>query len=611
MPLFGEFFARHPLRALLAGQPGCPFPRAGTRAWRDLDPDLRAQALGLADQYRDQPYALLTAGQYMAFVRDGSRRAFEEPYFQRRCKLCAALLGVCAGGDPQDVLQAADGLWTLCEETSWVISAHNDSTPERPLPDPDRPGLDLFAAQTGMILALACELLRDPLDALTPMLRERAWREIDRRVLRPFDTRDDLWWMGLTRRDLNNWTPWIVSNVMLCALLVPDGPERLCARLERGCEMLDRYLACLPDDGGCDEGAGYWNMAGGALLDCLELLALATDGRAVFWDDAKLRRILAFPARAYLGGGWFVNFADCDARPLLSGERLERAGERTGDDALRALGRATRGALADQFSDTPQLWRALNLLLHPARTPLPPPAPAGDVYLPDLQLRVRARDGLTLCCKGGHNGESHNHNDVGSFMLYAGDEPLIVDAGNMTYTQKTFSDARYTLWNVRAAWHNVPLIGGCEQQPGRERAARAVRPTPGGLELDIAPAYGPEAGVKTCLRSLALEEGATLRLRERIELDAPREVTWVFLLRERPVPAGPGCLCAGRLRLRFDSDLQARVEERLVDDPRMARCFPGSLYRLTLQAPPAARHDRTFTAQADARPAPIHNRQEA
>ena len=233
------------------------------------------------------------------------------------------------------------------------------------------------------------------------------------------------------------------------------------------------------------------------------------------------------------------------------------------------------------------------------------------MYLPDLQLRVRALDGLTLCCKGGHNGESHNHNDVGSFMLYAGDEPLIVDAGNMTYTQKTFSDARYTLWNVRAAWHNVPLIGGREQQPGRAHAARAVRPTPDGLELDIAPAYGPEAGVKTCLRNLALEAGPELRLRERIELDAPREVTWVFLLRERPVPAGSGCVRAGRLRLRFDSDLQARVEERPVDDPRMARCFRGSLYRLMLQAPPAARHDRTFTAQADARPAPIHNRQEA
>ena len=405
--------ARRPARLSLP-------PRAGEPAWQALDPDLRAQALGLADQYRDQPYALLTAGQYMAFVRDGSRRAFEDPYFQRRRKLCAALLGVCAGGDPQDVLQAADGLWALCEETSWVISAHNDSTPERPLPDPDRPGLDLFAAQTGMILALVCELLHDPLDALTPMLRQRAWREIDRRVLRPFDTRDDLWWMGLTRRTSTTGRPWIVSNVMLCALLAPDGPDRLCARLERGCEMLDRYLACLPDDGGCDEGAGYWNMAGGALLDCLELLALATDGRAAFWDDAKLRRILAFPARAYLGGGWFVNFADCDARPLLSGERLERAGELTGDDALRALGRATRGALADQLADTPQLWRALNLLLHPARTPLPPPAPARDVYLPDLQLRVRALDGLTLCCKGGHNGESHNHNDVGSFMLYAG-----------------------------------------------------------------------------------------------------------------------------------------------------------------------------------------------
>ena len=102
----------------------------------------------------------------------------------------------------------------------------------------------------------------------------------------------------------------------------------------------------MPEDGGCDEGAGYWNMAGGALLDCLELLEKVTGGRMAFRQEEKIRNILRFPLRAEIGNGWFLNFADCDARPFLSGERLEAAGERLGDEALSGLGCRRRGTLS-------------------------------------------------------------------------------------------------------------------------------------------------------------------------------------------------------------------------------------------------------------------------
>ena len=66
----------------------------------------------------------------------------------------------------------------------------------------------------------------------------------------------------------------------------------------------------------------------------------------------------------------------------------------------------------------PHLTRALDLIFH---TPAPETGEAaekpGDVFLPDLQVRLVRRGGWTLACKGGHNGENHNHNDVGSFIL--------------------------------------------------------------------------------------------------------------------------------------------------------------------------------------------------
>ena len=219
-------------------------------------------------------------------------------------EMCAAVLGACATGDMGDLDDVIDGIWLICEESSWVISAHNGSdhpgvppASERLLPDVANPYVDLFAAQTAMILSLACQLLGEGLDAVSPLVRRRVRLEVERRVLHPFETRDDFWWMGVVRKDLNNWTPWIVSNVMLAACAWVDDRPRLAALLERGMAMLDRYLNVIPADGGCDEGPGYWSMAGGALLDCLALLERVTGGRLTLWDDEKLGNILRFPMR--------------------------------------------------------------------------------------------------------------------------------------------------------------------------------------------------------------------------------------------------------------------------------------------------------------------------
>ena len=592
-----EYLASHPL---LPAPPAFPrwCPPAGSEAWQTIAPGLRAEILREAAAYARQPYPLRRASDFLAFVRTGSRQADEAPYFFRRRKLAWAALRRCVeeSAPLDDVI---DGLWCICEETGWVVSAHNVNPipgappPEAyPLPDAEKPYIDLFAAQTGMILSLVCQLLGAELDRETPMLRQRVKTEIERRILRPFMETDDFWWMGVRRRDLNNWTPWILSNVLLCAWLFPLSSPEMSALLARACGMLDRWLSCVPEDGGCDEGAGYWNMAGGALLDCLEILEALTGDQAALWRNEKIRRILSFPRKAEIGGGWFVNFADCDARPFLSGERLQTAGEKTGDAALRAMGARFRGTPADQMNDVPHFSRLLQLLFHPAGEAESVPT-REDTWLPDLQLRLVRRGGWTLCCKGGHNGESHNHNDVGSFMLYWQDRPRIVDAGNMVYTAKTFSDQRYTLWNVRSAYHNLPLIGGCEQQPGRGFAARDTTWLPDGLSLDMAGAYGKEAGALHARRELRLSEEG-LRLRDTIALSAPQAVQWVFMLRDRPERTEAG-FTDGVISVACPPGTALAIREIPVDDPRMARSFPGSLWRLTAEAPANTAFDAVFT----------------
>lgn len=600
-------FLQQPMAEILRYGTRALYPPAEDReAWDGIPAVYREEIRKLAEAYAGIPYPERSATGFLAFVRSGDRQADEQPYFTRRRKLCAAVLQCCVFPETETD-DAVDGIWHLCEESSWVISAHNVNPipgapkPEDcPLPDVRRPYIDLFSAQTGMILSLTASLLGRRLDAVTPLIRERIHSEIDARILKPFMKTDDFWWMGVRRKDLNNWTPWILSNIMVCAVLAPIPDAVLAMLLERSCEMLDRYLDTLPEDGGCDEGPGYWNMAGGALLDCLTVLETVTGEKMSFREYEKIRNILRFPVRAEMGGGWFANFADCDARPFISGERLETAGRMTGDPALTALGTRMRGTIADQLNDVPHLTRALDLLFH---------APAGtatawdaeDTWMPALQERVVRRGRWVLACKGGHNGENHNHNDVGSFILQLDGEPAVVDAGNMIYTAKTFSAERYTLWNVRAAWHNLPMIGECEQREGREHAAREVNCTPDGMTLNLEGAYDTAAGITRLRRSFALS-GDGLRLTDEGELAAAFEVTWIFLLREKPAWKD-GRITAGKLVIRCPEGLAFSMEEKPIRDPRMARNWPGSLWRVKLRSGKTDRFRETFVFEAKDREA--------
>ncbi len=581
-----RYFAAHPLEDVRYA-PQFP-PMTDRAAWDSVAPVDREALLAYAEDWHQKPWPMLTAGMFASFIRTGSRRDCETPYFDRRRKLCSAVLHVCLTGDATLLPDVEDGLVLLCEESVWAISAHAGLNKDHPFPDDQGRIVDLFAAQTGMILSFTCQQLES---VLHPDLYDRVRREVESRILRPFMEKDDEWWMGFYRKDLNNWTPWILSNILMTANVWRWGGTEL---VSRACMMLDRWLACVPEDGGCDEGAGYWNMAGGAFLDCL--MALESMCGVDLWQNEKVRRMMAYPELVYLGSGWFANFADCDARPYISGERLQYAGIKTGNAALVRMGAEMWGSPLKELNDTPHLSRVLMRILSKPAAVEAAAVQSKDVYLPDLQVRLVEKDGIIAAMKGGHNNESHNHNDVGSFLILAKGDMQVVDAGNMVYTAKTFSDRRYELWNCRAMYHNVPLIGGHEQQPGQQYAARDVVCLLDGLALDMAAAYPVEAGVQRCQRTMRLSEGGFTLRDEIVCAEAP--VTWVFMLRHQPVITADGCMLDSGFRIRWGEGLSAKAEPIDITDGRMKNSYPGTLWRLTLTAEASAHHTQEFLFEA-------------
>jgi hypothetical protein len=241
-----------------------------------------------------------------------------------------------------------------------------------------------------------------------------------------------------------------------------------------------------------------------------------------------------------------------------------------------------------------------------------PPQPR-DVWLPIIQV-MAARDqersghGFYVAAKGGHNNESHNHNDIGEFVVFLNGLPLLVDAGVESYSRKTFSPQRYEIWTMQSAYHNLPTIDGLQQSPGEEFAARDVKYEANDKQarftLDIAGAYPPEAGVTFWRRTIRLNRNQSVEIEDAYELDhQPSSLTLSLLtpsgvILERPgeirltqneLPAGRGS-AAGVVY--YDADkLMPSVKTIDITDTRMIHVWGNHLYRILLSAPNPLQHD--------------------
>ena len=61
----------------------------------------------------------------MDFARTGNRRRYEGPYFERRSALGRLVLAECVEGSGRFLDDIINGVWAICEESTWVISGHN------------------------------------------------------------------------------------------------------------------------------------------------------------------------------------------------------------------------------------------------------------------------------------------------------------------------------------------------------------------------------------------------------------------------------------------------------------------------------------------------------
>ena len=550
----------------------------------------------------------------MDFRRTGNRTAFESPYLLRRSVLTDLVLAECACDDGRFLDDVINGLWAICEESTWSLPAHLDQSPAHGcLPDVRSPMVDLFAAETASLLAWSLYLLGPRLAAVSVLLEARIRDEIRQRILAPSLARDDFYWMGLChKRPLNNWTPWIASNWLACILLLERDPAQRQAAMAKALGCLDRFLATYPADGGCDEGPAYWGRAAASLFDSLDWLHRASDGRVNLFDEPLVQEMGRFIVRAQIAGYWFVNFADAPARVTPPPACVYGFGLRTGDAGLQALGAwLTQQQAHGVTARADCLARTLNTLFtFRIATPAPlaqPPLPR-DTWLAEIEV-MAARDaagtaeGWFVAAKGGHNDESHNHNDVGALLVYRDGAPLLVDAGVGNYTRQTFGPERYTIWTMQSAWHNLlPTCDGTMQRQGLSYTSHNVHwradDAAAELRLELQKAYPPEAGLEQWQRAVRLERGqrvviedafALCRDQQEIQLAliTPSEPSLVALdtlvFAPRELPDGQRS-AAGRVRF-SGLPVTLSYEALPLADEKLTAVWGDRLYRILIRIP--------------------------
>jgi hypothetical protein len=226
--------------------------------------------------------------------------------------------------------------------------------------------------------------------------------------------------------------------------------------------------------------------------------------------------------------------------------------------------------------------------------------------LPEIEV-FTARDvegtseGLFVTAKGGHNEESHNHNDVGTFSVYIDGLPLLVDAGVETYTAKTFSPERYDIWTMQTAYHNLPTFNGVQQEPGEEFRACDVSYSSDektvSFSLDLQQAYSADSSLSAWRRSVTLIRRTAVTVQDTYSFESPPtdlqwhlitpsnvsqpEKGWIHLTSSSTV----GDLVSAEGWINFDPEVVEVSQETIeIEDERMSGFWGARLYRINLTA---------------------------
>lgn len=498
--------------------------------------DFREKTISRAERFTREPTPVITAAMWEAALKSRDRQ-IDKLVDRRRFRLVTLTLAEGMENQGRFLPAIESEIATICAEASWILSGHVQFTYGRN---------DLGTAMTAWNLAAADTLLGD---RLAPATRSLIREKVRERVLVHYlavvrGEKKPEWWSI----DANNWNPVVHGGVVGAALaLLDDRRERaeIVAGAERG---IVYYLKGFPADGYSPEGLGYWKYGFGHYLLLAEAVLDATGGKVNLYDG-QVRLVAQFPRRYAIAPDIYPAYGDNQFMEPTSHWMAHLVDRRFGlEDGTRPA-----STLDPMYSAFLYAYGA-NLAFDSSAQPKAPPD--SDVirghrlrdWFAESQVYVgrlpSSSPGLGVTLKGGNNGVSHCHTDLGGFSVVLGGVPVIADPGVTVYDGQTFGPYRYKHPVINSYGHNTPVVAGRLQKEGSDYFATVLETrftdTEDRLVLDLAKGY-PVAELSKLTRAYAYRRagGGSFTITDHVAFSSPQSfgvalVTYGTAREEKP-----------------------------------------------------------------------------
>lgn len=446
---------------------------------------IRQQYLDYYNQVNITPMPI-TFSRLRMFSECGERYQYEEAYNQHFNKLFACGYMSIIYGEDKYIRELEDCLYDVLSIYVWALSAH--------IPDLNEENyyeLDLASTAHGVTLAIIYKLLGDKIH---PQLKKRIETELRRRILDPFKSQIWHW-----EDRYNNWTSVCAGFTGITLMLMfPEEFDKLLPRFE---DNMRKYYLGFPDDGVCLEGPGYWGYGFVSFLAYAIMLKDYTGGKIDYFKLEKTKKIALFYQNNVLYKDVITSYGDCPMDVKTNAVLFHILKKEYGSEFY--IPTESRHALP-----TNPLIHPLLFIEYYDPDLCEDILPLCETYMPNAGMYIKRAEKYAFGAKGGTNGESHNHNDVGSFVFAKDNKQIFVDMGGRPYTKDYFTDARYNYIETSSRGHNVPIINGKYQMPGGQRSTTKYEN--GEFTVDFGVVYHQEE-LKSLVRTYSSDEnGVTI-----------------------------------------------------------------------------------------------------
>ncbi len=481
--------------------------------------DCLAEIRKKAEAYRREPIEALKFSEFRLFSQTGDREIYQKSYFSRRGRLACLALAVWFWQNKEDISALEDAIWAVCDEYTWALPAHIWGE----FDEETRPTIDLFSAETASALAEICALNEG---LLSPDVVKRARDNIRKRVIDRYLPGRFGW-----EHAQNNWSAVCGGALGIAAMYLCEIDElsEIIFRLQTAAES---YLSGFPDDGAGTEGVSYWSYGFTFFTAYSEMLQRMTNGKIDLFSDSRVKNIALFQQKAYFPFGGIVKFGDCSESDVSRWWGLTSYIKSHYDEAEFL----PRPLLPNFDSDPCYRWVGILRDLVWSIDNMVSESSYHTYIFRDAQWYISSgANNSGIAVKAGHNGESHNHNDVGQVQFYLGGDDVLIDYGSGIYDRDYFGEGRYDRFECGSQGHNLPIIGGNFQRAGKEFFANDVKISEHGIAMDIAPAYGLNC-LNRLIRNVSFNQfDGSMTLSDDIDLSSDEiTVTERFVSFSRP-----------------------------------------------------------------------------